>query len=59
MREAAATEIRRAITGTRPRGEARVSSSVRLEREPGGAETGPHPARVPAGAGEGGWENQT
>lgn len=49
MREAAATEIRRAITGTQPRREAGVSSCVRLACEPGGAETGLHPAHVSAG----------
>lgn len=43
MREAAATEIRRAITGTQPRREAGVSSCVRLACEPGGGETGASP----------------
>lgn len=46
MREAAATEIRRAITGTWGRW---AGLPACLEQEPGGAETGIHPAPVPAG----------
>lgn len=48
MREAAATEIRRAITGTQPWGRWAWLPGC-LQREPGGAETGIHPAHVPAG----------